>query len=123
MNDQLKQEPAFNFEEALARVDQDRETLLMMIELFLEHGPKDLAQTRVALNAEDAVGVARSSHRLKGAILQFCASAALDACKALEESAKAGNLMRGEKLYATLELEVHRLLAALRPILEQGMAA
>jgi HPt (histidine-containing phosphotransfer) domain-containing protein len=123
MGDHMNQSRAFSFEEALARVDQDRETLLMMIELFLEHGPKDLAQAQLALNAADAAGVARSSHRLKGAILQFCAPAALEACKVLEESAKAGNLTRGEELYATLELEVYRLLAALRPILDEGMAA
>ncbi|MDH4152838.1 MAG: Hpt domain-containing protein [Nitrospira sp.] len=123
MSDHPNQEPAFNFDEALARVDQDRETLVLMIELFLEHGPKDLAHARAALTAEDAPGVARFSHRLKGAILQFCAPAALEACKALEESAKAGNLTRGGELYATLEQEVHRLLTALRPILEQGMTA
>ncbi|MFO0697983.1 MAG: Hpt domain-containing protein [Nitrospira sp.] len=113
----------FNLDEALARVDDDRETLLMMIELFVEHGPKDLAQAQAALTAGDAGGVARSSHRLKGAILQFCAPAALQACKDLEESAKAGNLTHGMDLYATLEQEVHRLLAGLRPILDQGMAA
>lgn len=123
MGDHMNQSRAFSFEEALARVDQDRETLLMMIELFLEHGPKDLVQAQLALNAADAAGVARSSHRLKGAILQFCAPAALEACIVLEESAKAGNLTRGEELYATLELEVYRLLAALRPILDEGMAA
>lgn len=123
MSEGLNQDPVFNFTEALARVDDDRETLLMMIELFLEHGPKDLAQAQVALTAGDAAGVARSSHRLKGAILQFCAPAALHACKDLEESAKAGNLTHGMDLYATLEQEVHRLLAGLRLILDQGMAA
>ena len=66
MSDRLNQEAIFNFDEALARIDQDRETLLMMIELFLEHGPKDLAQARAALTAADAAGVAQSSHRLKG---------------------------------------------------------
>jgi histidine phosphotransfer protein HptB len=123
MSDRLNQGPAFDYEEALARVDQDFETLVMMIELFLEHGPKDLAQAQATLTAGDAVGVARSSHRLKGAILQFCAPAALQACKELEESAKAGNLTQGGELYATLEREVHRLLADLRPILDQGKAA
>lgn len=123
MSDHLNQHSVFDFEEALARVDQDRETFLMLIELFLEHGPKDLAQAQAALTAGDAVGVARSSHRLKGAILQFCAPSALQACKELEEYAKAGNLTQGVELYATLEQEVHRLLAGLRPILDQGMAA
>jgi HPt (histidine-containing phosphotransfer) domain-containing protein len=119
----MSHDAVFNFDEALARVDHDRETLVMMVELFLEHGPKDLAQARAALTAGDAAGVARSSHRLKGAILQFCAPAALQACKELEESAKAGNLTQGGALYATLEQEIHRLLAGLRPILDQGMAA
>ncbi|MFO0697984.1 MAG: hypothetical protein U0236_02055 [Nitrospira sp.] len=34
----------------------------MMIELFVEHGPKDLAQAQAALTAGDAGGVARASH-------------------------------------------------------------
>ena len=123
MSERQNQDSPFNFEEALARVDHDRETLVMMVELFLEHGPKDLVHTQAALAAGDAAGVARSSHRLKGAILQFCAPAALDACKELEESAKVGDLSHGGELYATLKQEVHRLLAALRPILDQGMAA
>lgn len=113
----------FNLNEALGRVDHDRETFEMMVELFLEHGPKDLAETQAALGIQDAVGVARSSHRLKGAILQFCAPAALHACKALEETAKAGNLIHAEELYATLEQELLRLLDALRHECDTGHAA
>ena len=119
----MNQDPVFSLAEALARVDDDRETFQMMVELFLEHGPKDLAAAQAALAACDAAGVARSSHRLKGAILQFCAPAALQACKELEESSKAGDLTRGGALSATLEREVQRLLAELRPLLDQGMAA
>ena len=113
----------FNLNEALARVDHDRETFEMMVELFLEHGPKDLAETQAALGIQDAVGVARSSHRLKGAILQFCAPAALHACKALEETAKAGNLLHAEELYTTLEQELLHLLNALRHERDTGLAA
>ena len=123
MSDRPNHEPVFCLDEALARVDDDRETLQMMIELFMEHGPKDLANAQAALDAGNAAGVARSSHRLKGALLQFCAPAALQACKQLEESAKAGNLAHGERLYAALELEFHRLLAALRQARDKGMAA
>ncbi|HEU5407533.1 MAG TPA: Hpt domain-containing protein [Nitrospira sp.] len=123
MGERLHHDPVFSFEEALARVDDDRETFQIMIELFMEHGPKDLADAQAAVGAGNAAGVARSSHRLKGAILQFCAPAALQACKALEESAKAGNLAYGERLYAALELEFHRLLAALRQARDKGMAA
>jgi HPt (histidine-containing phosphotransfer) domain-containing protein len=123
MSDRLNHDPVFSLDEALARVDDDRETFEMMIELFVEHGPKDLADAHAALGAGNAAGVARSSHRLKGAILQFCAPAALQACKELEESAKAGNLAHGGQLYATLEQEFHRLLAALHQVRDKGMAA
>lgn len=123
MSEHLHHDPVFSLEEALARVDDDRETFQMMIELFMEHGPKDLADAQAAVDAGNAAGVARSSHRLKGAILQFCAPAALQACKELEESAKAGNLADGRELYAALEREFHRLLAALRQARGKGMAA
>ncbi|HWF59309.1 MAG TPA: Hpt domain-containing protein [Nitrospira sp.] len=123
MSDHLNHDPAFSLEEALARVDNDRETFQMMTELFMEHGPKDLADAQTALDAGNAAGVTRSSHRLKGALLQFCAPAALLACKELEESAKTGNLTHGAQLYATLEQELQRLLAALRHVLDKGIAA
>ena len=119
----MSDDTVFSMDEALARVDHDQETFQMMIELFMEHGPKDLADAEEALDAGNAAGVARASHKLKGAILQFCAPAALQACKELEESAKAGNLTHGGQLYASLEQEFHRLLAALRQARDEGIAA
>jgi len=119
----MTSDPVFNLDEALARIDHDRETFDMMVELFIEHGPKDLAEAKAALGVQNAVGVARSSHRLKGAILQFCAPATLRACKTLEETAKAGNLQHAEALYATLEQELLRLLNALRHERDKGLAA
>jgi HPt (histidine-containing phosphotransfer) domain-containing protein len=123
MSDRPHHAPVFSLEEALARVDDDRETFQMMVELFMEHGPKDMADAHAALDAGNASGVARSSHRLKGALLQFCAPAALQACKELEESAKTGNLADSGRLYVTLEREFQRLLAALRQVRDTGMAA
>ncbi|MDK2743972.1 MAG: Hpt domain-containing protein [Nitrospira sp.] len=116
-------DPVFNLDEALARVDHDREIFQMMVELFVEHGPKDLGEAQAALSGQNAVGLARSSHRLKGAILQFCAPAALHACKDLEEAAKAGNLTQAGEHYDALERELLRLLAALRRVLDEGIAA
>lgn len=119
----MNRDPFFNLDETLARLDGDRETFQMMIELFMEHGPKDLAEVQAALGAGNAAGVARSSHRLKGALLQFCAPAALQACKELEESAKVDDLAQGGRLYATLEREFQRLLAALCQVRNKGIAA
>lgn len=119
----MTHDSVFNLDEALARIDHDRETFDMMVELFVEHGPKDLAEAKGALDVRNAVGVARFSHRLKGAILQFCAPTALQACKALEETAKAGDLLHAEERYATLEQELLRLLNALRLERDKGLAA
>lgn len=119
----MSHDAVFNLDEAMERVDQDRETFDMMLDLFLEHGPKDLADAKAALAVRDAPGVARSSHRLKGAILQFCAPAALHACKTLEDTAKGGNLSQADVLYATLEQEFLRLLNALRLERDKGLAA
>ncbi len=119
----MNHDSVFSLDEALSRVDHDRETFDMMVELFIEHGPKDLADAKAALGVQDAAGLARSSHRLKGAILQFCAPAALHACKTLEETVKAGNLQHAEALYTTLEQELLRLLNALRHERDKGLAA
>lgn len=119
----MSHDSVFNLDEALARVDDDRETFQLMVELFMEHGPNDLEGAHAALEAGDALGVARSSHKLKGALLQFCAPAALHACKVLEESAKAGSLANGGQLYSVLEQEVQRLLVALRQVYDKGIAA
>lgn len=119
----MSHDGVFSLDEALTRIDDDRETFELMIELFLEHGPKDLADARAAVDAGNALAVARASHKLKGAILQFCAPAAFHACKELEESAKAGHLAHGGQLYAALEQEVQRLLAALRQVYDKGIAA
>jgi histidine phosphotransfer protein HptB len=119
----MTQDSIFNLNEALARVDHDRETFDMMVELFIEHGPKDLAEAKAALDVQNAVGVARSSHRLKGTILQFCAPAALQACKELEDTAKAGDLPHAQEVYASFEQELLRLLIALRRERDERLAA
>ncbi len=119
----MNHDSVFSLDEALSRVDHDRETFDMMVDLFIEHGPKDLAEAKTALGVHDAAGLARSSHRLKGAILQFCAPAALHACKTLEETAKAGNLQHAEARYVTLEQELLRLLNALCHERDKGLSA
>jgi HPt (histidine-containing phosphotransfer) domain-containing protein len=119
----MDQDPIFSLEEALARLDDDRETFQMIVKLFVEQGPKELAEARAALDSRNAVDLARSSHRLKGAILQFCAPAVLQACKDLEAAAIGGNLQDAGELYAILERELLRLLSALRLVHSKGIPA
>lgn len=119
----MSHDMVFSLEQALARVDHDSEIFHTMAEIFVEQGVKDLADTRAALASQDAAGLARAAHRLKGAILQFCAPAVLEATRELEELGKAGNLEAAVAVCATLETELLRLLAALRQQLEKGFSA
>lgn len=119
----MSQDTIFSLDEALARVDHDRDIFQTMAELFVEQAPKDLAETQAALAAQDAAALARSAHRLKGAILHFCAPAAVEATQTLEELGKAGNLTSAVEVCAKLEMEVLRLLAALRHVLDKGVSA
>jgi HPt (histidine-containing phosphotransfer) domain-containing protein len=113
----------FNLEEALARADHDRELFQTMVELFMEHGPNDLAEIKTALDARDAAAVGRFAHRLKGAVLQFCAPVVLEVAKRMEEAGKAGDVAAGAALYGELETGLSHLVGALRRTIEKGMAA
>ncbi len=113
----------FSLDEALALVDDDRELLRAMIELFVEHGPQDLAAIQAAVAAQDATALAASAHRLKGALLQFGAPVALEAASSLEILGKAGTLDGAGRGYARLETELLRLLSVMRRLLDEGLAA
>lgn len=111
----------FSLEAALAGVDHDRETFQAMAEIFMEQGPKDLADAQSALAAQDPRALARSAHRLKGALLQFCAPTVLAVTKELEELGGQGNFHAATAACARLDTELGRLLAALRETLDKGM--
>lgn len=119
----MSHDTIFSLDEALARVDHDREIFQLMAQLFVDQGPKDLAETQAALAAQDAVALARSAHRLKGAVLQFCAPAAFEATRELEELGKTGDLKSAVEVCAKLETELLRLLVALRQLLDKGFSA
>jgi histidine phosphotransfer protein HptB len=119
----MSNEQIFSLTEALARTDQDVELFQVLAELFLEHGPKDMDEIKTALDARDAAAAGRSAHRLKGAVLQFCAPAALEAAMRMEEAGKAGDVAAAAGLCGKLESELSRLLDALRQAMDKGLAA
>jgi HPt (histidine-containing phosphotransfer) domain-containing protein len=116
----MSQDLAFSLDHALALVDDDRELLRAMIELFVEHGLQDLGAIQAAVAAQDAAALAASAHRLKGALLQFGAPPALEAASALENLGKAGTLDPAARGCAKLETELLRLLTVMRQLLKKG---
>lgn len=104
----------FNLEEALSRVDGDRELLADLINMFLEESPKELASVRAAQARQDAAGLASAAHKLKGSVMQFCAQPLFESVKRLEVLGRAGDLTAAAPLCATVETQLIELQNILR---------
>ena len=106
---------------ALERVDGDRGLLAEIAGIFLTDISAMLHSVKAAQAAGDANALARAAHRIKGSVLTFAAGPSSDAALALEQLGRTGTIARGEPLVRTLELELDRLSAALKPLLHQDV--
>jgi HPt (histidine-containing phosphotransfer) domain-containing protein len=111
----------FSVDAALAGVDHDWDIFTAMAETFVTVGPKDLTAAQAALAARDGAALARSAHRLKGALLQFCAPTVLAAAKELEELGERGRFDSAAAVCVRLEEELRELITALRETLLKGL--
>jgi HPt (histidine-containing phosphotransfer) domain-containing protein len=73
-------------------------------EAFHKQTPKLLASMHDALLRNDAAALARDAHTMKGALSNFGPGDALEASRAMELAAKAGDLTRAADDLAILEL-------------------
>lgn len=119
----MSHEPVFNLAEALTRVDEDEDLFQTLAELFIEQAPLDMAATQAALDADDAVALARAAHRMKGAILQFSAHTLFEATTQLETLGKADDLAGAKPVCALVGQELTTLLTALREYVAHRPAA
>jgi HPt (histidine-containing phosphotransfer) domain-containing protein len=93
-----------------------REVLDAVIDTYLEQYPQLLAEVGRAAATRDAAALARSAHKLKGAISIFGVEAVVEPVAGLERAGQAADLSRVDELYARLESEVGRLAGELRRI-------
>jgi len=119
----MSSESPFNLSEALTRVDQDEDLFFTLVELFIEQAPLDMAATQAALDAGDGEALARAAHRMKGAILQFSASALFEATKQLEALGKAGRVDDAKPVCARVTQELQNLMTALSEYIAHRPAA
>jgi signal transduction histidine kinase/CheY-like chemotaxis protein/HPt (histidine-containing phosphotransfer) domain-containing protein len=83
-----------------------------LIEDFLHATHEDLVALRLALDGNDAAGVAHEAHRIKGAAGLVGASALAAVAARIESAARAGDLARAHADADALETEVERFAAA-----------
>jgi signal transduction histidine kinase/DNA-binding response OmpR family regulator len=97
----------------LARVGGDEELLADLARLFVEDCPARLAAVGRAADAGDAQGLRSAAHQLRGALGLFGVPAAVQAAAELERIGRSGDLRRWADVFAVLQRETNRLVAAL----------
>jgi CheY-like chemotaxis protein len=98
---------------ALDRLQGDRKLLEEIVDVFREECPRLLTQARQAIAENDAGQLRLAAHTLKGALVNFAATAAVDAARRLELIGKQGNLADAPQALADLERQLERLQPAL----------
>ncbi len=104
---------AFSMQEALARVDGDKELLGEMAALFLEEYPRFLAQIQDAISKKDPSSLSYAAHTLKGSVGNFAAGEVFEAAFTLERLGRQGDLTQAAEAYELLETALAQLTPAL----------
>ena len=115
--------PVLDLQEALDRVDGDRDLLSEIAGLFLADVDEMMDVVRKAVEAKDGPALHRAAHRLKGSVVTFAAAPAADAALALELLGRDGQVEAAGEALTRLETEIPRLVDALAPLVKQQPAA
>jgi len=99
-------EGLIDWERALKAAGGDREILSDLVTVYLEASPDWMKKLQEAVNQQDAAGVRRLGHTIKGAVGLFGARAALAASERLETMGRGGTLSGADEAYALLEKEL-----------------
>ena len=110
---------AFDYESALERVEGDRELLLNMLGLYLESSVKLTALIHDTMRNQDARGLERAAHTVKGAVGTLSAQRAFDAAHNLETAAKSGDFDQARQAWTALDGELHALRASIERLVKQ----
>jgi PAS domain S-box-containing protein len=106
--------PVFDRTELLNRVGGDRELLQMLVDLFSDSAPAQLAELRLAIVAHNHALVHRLAHTVKGAVGNFASPTAIETAQRLEIMGKEGDLEHADEAFAELEDIIDRLKRSLR---------
>jgi two-component system, sensor histidine kinase and response regulator len=107
----------FDLTRALERVENDRELLQEMIDLFIADYPQHVEEIREGIAAGDTARIKFAAHTLKGSVGNFAAQAAFDAALRLEKLAGAGNFDEMNEAFRELEDAMQQLRPALEELL------
>jgi HPt (histidine-containing phosphotransfer) domain-containing protein len=102
-----------NTAELLSRVEGDEELLAELIDVFLADSGEMLLCVSDALTRQDAAGVERAAHKVKGSVSIFCSRTATQTAQVLEAMGRDQDLSRAPEIFAQLERQVEMLKQAM----------
>jgi two-component system sensor histidine kinase/response regulator len=100
----------FEMAELLARVDNDRELLRELLDIFKEDTPRHLETLRDAVARGDAAKVASEAHALRGMLSNLSAKKAAAAAGTLERLAGQGHAGDFAVCFSLLEQQIRELI-------------
>ncbi len=107
------QEPAIDFSDLLARVENDRELLLDLIAMFREEFPRQRQILQAAVDAEDMKQAHATGHALKGIFANLAMTRAAKAAAQIEQAGKEQDATKLKAALITLDQETVSLFAEL----------
>ncbi len=103
----------------LARLNHDVELLQELIAFFLEDYHRLMREIESAVAVQDAPGLRKAAHTLKGSLGNFGAQDAVNLAYQLEMGGFRADFSTVESVYAALAVEMNRVDQALRLLAEE----
>jgi signal transduction histidine kinase/DNA-binding response OmpR family regulator/HPt (histidine-containing phosphotransfer) domain-containing protein len=110
-----------NWEALLESIDGDERFVRDLMDAYIGTADQELAAIAAALGTGDNAMLRASAHTLKGASANLRAPAATSAAAMLESAARSGDIAQIPALVQALTTEVHRTIAYLRTMVNQGL--
>lgn len=102
----------------LERLDDDRDLLKELAQLFLEQVPRQLSRIQQAVQAGDAKTLRDCAHALKGSAGTLAGMEVSRTAAELEKMGREGDLTDSRAACVALEAQLERLTAALQTLVE-----
>jgi two-component system, sensor histidine kinase and response regulator len=112
--------PTVDADELMERLDGDRQLLIELTDIFRRDYPQQLELIRQAIAQENAIGLTRASHALKGALSSLSACEAREIAASLEEMGTTGNLQHARAGLHDLEGELVKAVESLAALCREA---
>ena len=115
----MKLEDHINREELAERLDHDMNLFRELVDLFVNDSTKLLEKIKETIINNDAPGLQKAAHTLKGSVSNFSAHRAYDMALQLENLGKNSNLSGSTEIFQNLDNEIVQVKEAMRLLSSQ----